>query len=245
MKSKQEWAYPNQQLLQATIRINESHAKWIEVWKLTIVRLVDELSVNGYTSRMLQASRSVIQVMKSLLLFRITMMANWSMVQERIDNNSLLESTQSAGQLEEAYSELTVSVLRLYLRLLEDINIREEQGERITVYRQISGCLDIITQWRMLTELDKGVPPGAASSKLLTSEAKHQELLRAIHNHTEQEQNIDIGLLHRINRSIQDLHSLAAISPSGKPGPEIKEGRKEQAPGKVWLMKGIKLLSKF
>lgn len=293
MKNEQDWTSPEHQFLQAAIRINESHTKWIEVWNLVIVRLMDELSVNDYDYRVLHASRSVVQVMKSLQLFRLTMMANWNMVQDRMENTLLFESAESAGQLEAAYNELTVSVLQLHLRLLEDMDTGEEQADRVAVYRKVSCCLDIIEQWRKLTESSRGLQifvqtdkrrdsePGTTFSKHQNSDGRIRELLEAILKYTGRERFKDIRLLHHISSRIQHMLSSReetdpaqadpistriipsgaitiriahkpirviseppppVLTPPGKPRPERKKPKREQAPGKVWLMKGLKSL---
>ncbi|WHY16858.1 hypothetical protein QNH28_15085 [Paenibacillus sp. G2S3] len=225
MKNNQNSAVQNIHLLQSILSISEGHARLVGTWSLITERLLKEVSNTRYTTQMLQASQSIIQVMKTLLLFRLTLLANWNMVQCRIDketellltqNNTLKSKfTETVWQLEEAYSELTSSILELHVKLLDRCYFREEQEERTKVFRQISFCLDIIRQWRMLNEPSKdvlllihsGLIPGNASRKQQISEVCSQEYLKVILEDMEHKPLIDRKLQVHISRLIQQIKS--------------------------------------
>lgn len=225
MKNKQSWAAQNIQLLQSTLSISEGHTRWVESWTLINDKLSEEVSITGCTTHMLQASQSVIQVMKNLHLFRLTLLANWNMVMSRIDqetellltqNNTLKSKlTETVCQLEEAYSELTASILELHVKLMDSCDFCKEQEERTKVYRQICFCLDIIRQLRILNEPSKdvlllihnGSMPGTTSRKKQISEVCIQEYLKVILEDMEHKPLIDRKLQIHISRLIQFIKS--------------------------------------
>lgn len=225
MKNDQNSATQNFQLLESTLLLSESHAKWVETWTLCTNRLSGEVTDTGYTLQIFQASQSVIQIMKTLLLFRLTLLANWNMVQCRIDketellltqNNTLKSKfTKTVWQLEEAYSELTSTIMELYVRILDSCDFFEEQEERTKIFRQISYGLEIIRQWRILNEPSKdvlllihnGLIPGTASKKQQISEICIQEYLKALLEDMEYKPLTDIKLQIHICRLIQHIKS--------------------------------------
>lgn len=225
MKNNQDLASLNTQLFEATLLMGESHVRWIEAWTLTIAGFLDEVPFTGCTTRLLQTSQSVIQVMKSLLLFRLTLIGNWNMVQCRMDkareliltqlNTVLSKSAETEKQLEEVYCELTASILQMQVRMLESCASSEEEGVRMEIYRQIGSGLDIAQQWRVLDK-HYGSWLGAASRKLQISEICIREFLRAILDDLEHKQLVDRNLQLHVTSRIQRIESGFA-QPSIKP----------------------------
>lgn len=266
MKNSQELAN-HLRLLEATELMEQSYTRWIEQWRLITDKLLTVASTEECTPELLQANQSIIQVMNSLHLIRLEMTTNWSIIQSGFDNRisqkdiDVSLSPKVNLQLEEAFHELTASVIALQVKLLKTCTNAVQYGKAIIVYKQVRRCLELLGRWYVLIETpqrsqyhsyDK-LRTTANSSRLHNTNTLIRDFLRAIADIVNRDLRMDQEQRQSLIACVQRIEfnfiqpELMSSSTKGSATHERTTStptvplHKAKPLGKPWIKKGLEL----